>query len=214
MSSLTALDLERLLAAVGDLLAEHGGEVEILIVGGAALLLRGETDRVATVDVDVLAVIEGDAAVFPVPFPARLRRAVEAVAASYGLAADWMNAVVAQSWAHRWPEGLPPALRADGERRTYGGLTVELAGRAALIPLKLHAVVDRARAAAFDAEGYVTDVDFSPPDAQRHLRDLVALRPTDAELRSAAAWVQEQEASPHLGAFLRAVDTHVRSARR
>jgi hypothetical protein len=125
-----------------------------------------------------------------------------------------MNAVVARSWAHHWPEGLPAALLTGVERRTYGGLTVALAGRAVLIPMKLHAVVDRARAAAFDAEGHVTAVDFSPLDAQRHLRDLIALRPTDAELDAAGAWVQEQDASPHIASFLSAVETHVRSTRR
>lgn len=207
-------ELEGRLADVGAVLAERDEQIEIVVVGGAAMLLRGEAVRLTTGDVDVLAAVDDAHLVFPYPLPEPLAEAVREVAESYGLSDDWMNATVASNWSHRWPEGLPYDLLGDVERRTYGGLTVALAGRSVLIPLKVHAVVDRARAVAFDAAGLVTAVDLSPTEAVRHLGDLVALAPSDGELAAARRWVGDQDTSPHLSAFLDAIERHVLAARR
>lgn len=214
MQSLSESDIEARLADVGAVLSEQGHAVAIVVVGGAALLLRGEANRVATGDVDVLAAVDGQALVLPVPLPADLQEAVRVVAEGYGLSDDWMNAVVARNWAHRWPAGLPGDLLRDADWRTYGGLRVGLAGRSALIPLKVHAVVDQSRVSAFDSEGRVTRVDLSPSEARRHLGDLVALAPSDDELRRARVWVAEQDGSPQLSVFLDTIENHVRDARR
>lgn len=202
------------LSAVGDVLQERGQSVSVLVVGGAALLLRGHAHRETTVDVDVLAYVQDGLLVEPSPLRADLLDAVRIVAEGYGLTDDWLNAVVSRSWSGYWPPGLPADPLADARRLDLGGLTVYLAGRATLIPLKLHASADRARAAGFDAEGRVNAVDLSPPDARRHLVDLTALSPTDADLDRAAAWVHTQDASPDLDTFIDAVRRYVRDARR
>lgn len=175
------------------------------------MLLRGDASRLTTVDVDVLARVEGSRLLLPIPFPPDLQHAIGLVADGYGLSPDWMNAVVASNWEERWPQGLPADLLGDAERRTFGGLTVTIAGRSAMVPLKLHAVVDRARAVSFGSDGRVLEVDLSPPDARRHLDDLVALAPGDAELDGAAAWVRTQDTSPDIDPFLTAAVRHVRS---
>ena len=195
------------------MLAQRGVRVEIVVVGGAALLLRGDVARL-TGDVDVLAIAAGGHPIYPDPLPAVLRESAHTVAENYGLDDDWLNAVVARSWDQTWPKGLPDGLVADADWRTYGGLRVGIASRSALLALKVHAIVDRSRASAFDADGRVTAVDLSPADARRHLADLVALAPSDAELRSAREWVAEQDGSPDLATFLDAIDRHVQDARR
>lgn len=201
------------LRAVGDVLQEREQTVSILVAGGAALLLNDYTHREATVDVDVIAQVEGGRLVDPVPLPSILDEAVRIVAEGYGLPDDWLNAVVATSWSGHWPPELPVDPLADARRLEFGGLTVWLAGRETLIPLKLHAAANQAHAAGFDVEGRVIAVDLSPPDARRHLVDLVALMPTDADLDRAAAWVHTQDASPDLDTFIAAVHRHVRDAR-
>ena len=213
MNVLSSRLLTDLLAAVGDVLRERDQSVSILVVGGAALLLSDFTHREATVDVDVLAQVEGRRLVDPVPLPANLLEAVRVVAEGYGIGDDWLNAVVATSWSGHWPPSLPADPLADATRLDVGGLTVYLAGRATLIPLKLHAAADLARAAGFDTDGRVTAVDLSPPDARRHLVDLEALSPTDDELDRAAAWVHTQAASLDLDTFIDAVRRYVRDAR-
>ena len=213
MNSLTSRGIEDRLEEVGALLREGGTPTTILVVGGAALLLHGAAHRLTTGDIDVLAALESGTLVCPYPLPAPLAEAAREVAMAHDLPPDWINAIVARSWSHRWPEGLPPDLVSDAEWRVYGGLTVGLAGRSALIPLKIHAVADRARARGFSPEGHISGVDFSPPEAQRHLRDLVALAPTDDELREARAWIFNQDTSPHLITFLDAIERHVREHR-
>jgi hypothetical protein len=205
--------LPQLLAAVGDVLREREATVDLFVVGGAAMLLRGDATRLMTMDVDVLARVEGGSLLLPIPFPPDLQHAIDLVADGYGLDPDWMNAVVASNWRERWPQGLPADLLGDAERRTFGGLTVTVAGSSALVPLKLHAVVDRARAVSFDLDGRVLEVDLSPPDARRHLDDLVSLAPNDDELDGAASWVRTQDTSPDISPFLTAAIRHVRSHR-
>lgn len=213
MNALNATSLSQRLAEVGAILENQGTPFTIIVVGGASLLLRGETDRVATGDVDILAAVNEEGFVFPFPLPLDLQIAVQEVADGYALSDDWMNAVVARSWAHSWPEGLPTALLSDVEWRTYGGLRVGLAGRSVLIPLKVHAVVDRSRVSGFDPEGRVATVDLSPSAARRHLQDLVAMQPTEEELETARTWVKTQDGSPQLDVFLDTITAHVRDAR-
>ena len=205
--------VEGRLADLGALLAQRGAHIEIVVVGGAALLLRGDIVRL-TGDVDVLAVAAGGRPEYPDPLPMVLQEAARTVAANYGLGDDWLNAVAARGWGRSWPDGLPEGLIADADWRTFGGLRVGVASRGALVALKVHAVVDRSRASAFDDDGRVTEVDLSPADARRHLADLLALSPSDEDLRAARVWVAEQDTSPDLPVFLDAIDRHVRDARR
>lgn len=169
-----------LLDAVGALLAADQVEVRIVVVGGAAL---GVTDLVhrTTADVDILAQAKASTSEHETPFllvpsdplPPPLLRAAATVARDSRLPSDWMNTEIAAQWRG----GLPPGLDRDLTWRTFGGLTVGFAGRETLILLKLFAATDQ-------GPGSV------------HFQDLVALRPTAAELERAAAWVVTQDAAP------------------
>lgn len=54
-------------------------EARIIVVGGAALVLRGDVHR-PTGDVDVLAEVINDSLLLPRPFSASLEQAIERVA--------------------------------------------------------------------------------------------------------------------------------------
>jgi hypothetical protein len=49
--------------------------------------------------------------------------------------------------------------------------------------------------------------------ASIHVSDLLALRPTDADLRAAAAWVRTQDPSPAVATAVEKVVAYVRGAR-
>ncbi|NBC19387.1 MAG: hypothetical protein GVY18_18940 [Bacteroidetes bacterium] len=66
-----------------------------------------------------------------------------------------------------------------------------LAGRRTLLALKLFAAVDQG------------------PESV-HVQDLVALRPTEAELEEAASWVRAQDAAPEFASMTREVVRYVR----
>ncbi len=183
-------DIERALAAVGDLLAAEGHTAAIVIVGGAALNLLGVVAR-STRDVDVLAVATapGKALRRPEPLPAPLAKAVARVARDLELSPDWLNAQV----AGQWDTGLPPGLETRVAWKRYGGLAVGIADRRDIVFFKLYAAAD--------------DVGTQ----SRHFQDLLALAPTAEELGAAASWVKEQDPSPDFGAV---VDQVVRHAQR
>ena len=94
--------------------------------------------------------------------------------------------------ALQWIQGFPPGMDTRVEWREYGALHVGLAGRYDLICFKLHAAVDI---------GSPTHV---------HYKDLLALSPSEEELREAAAWVRTQDAGPQFPQNLELVVTHVR----
>lgn len=181
-------DLEDALNAVGGLLQAEGTTASIVVVGGASLSLLGLVPR-TTRDVDVIALVEeagsgvrididlGGQAMLgylipPDPLPSQLAHAIQTVARDFGLPTDWMNTDVALQWR----SGLPPGLEEEITWHRYEALNVGLVGRRTLISLKLFAAVD-------DGPGGV------------HFRDLLALRPTDAELTLASQWVGTQDTS-------------------
>jgi hypothetical protein len=213
--STNPIPVEAALRALGAELRSRGERARLLVVGGASLVLQGFTPRL-TGDVDVIAALDDRGAlVYPAPISEAVSAAARDVQRTLGLDdPDWLNATVATSWAHRWPEGLPPDLLVGVEWRTYGTLEVGLVGRAALVLLKVHAVVDRAEPRFDSSLTEVLSVDLTPTDASRkHLGDLTGLAPTDGELDRAAAWVLDQDTSPHMTAHLDAVRTAVRDAR-
>jgi|CXWL01.1.fsa_nt_gi hypothetical protein len=166
---------ERSLALLGTLLAGQNERVGIVIVGGSALLLRGDITR-ATQDVDVIALVDpADRSRLIQPgaeLPPALRRAAAVVAEELALAPDWLDSRMTAQWI----AGMPPDLETGLAWYEYGGLLVGVAGRDALIALKLFAAVDGGR-------------------AEKHFQDLVALAPTDLELERASQWVVTQDAS-------------------
>lgn len=186
-----AEELEEALSAVGELLAAEGERLAIIVVGGATMNLLGIVRR-STADVDVIARAHRDATgewrLEPAePFPAALDRAIRTVARDLALADGWMNAVVGGQWL----QGFPPGLTEDVVWRNYGeGLDVGLVGRRTLIALKLFAAAD------------------GDPGSV-HAQDLVALRPTEEELESAAVWVQTQDAAVEWASLVEGVIRHV-----
>lgn len=78
---LSADDIRRAFAALSDELERHGRQAELVVAGGAALVLLFRA-RESTKDVD---------AYFVKPEAAVLRAAAEAVASRLDLPADWLN---------------------------------------------------------------------------------------------------------------------------
>lgn len=185
------------LEALGDLLLAAGEEADLVVVGGVAILVRGVRTRVTT-DIDVIArgeVMPGGALrlVPPDPLPAAVQSAVGRVARDFGLAPDWLNTVVAKQWR----QGVfapPPGLAEETIWYVLGGLHIGIAGRRALIVLKLYAAVD-------------TD------PRSLHMQDLLALAPADSELSEAAEWVAAQDASPGFATMLEQAVSYVRANR-
>ena len=212
--SLGAPDLDRYLSALSQELEATGSTARLIVVGGAALALRRQTARL-TGDVDVIAEVRDGRLVIPRPFAPALEAAIRRVAASFpgDLDPEWVNAAVAKDWeGARWPDDLPPGL-GSVEWREYGALAVGLAGRETLIPMKVHALVDRSTRPTFGDDLRVTGgrVEVTGYD-RRHLDDLVALCPTDAELSAAGAWVRAQDGG-EIGPLVAAVLDRVRAER-
>lgn len=185
---------EKSLALLGTLLAGQNEQVGIVIVGGSALLLRGDITR-ATQDVDIIALVDpSDRSQLIQPgaeLPAALRRAAAVVATELALSPDWLDSRMTAQWI----AGMPPDLAAGLTWHEYGGLVVGVAGREALIALKLFAAVDGAR-------------------AEKHFQDLVALEPSDPELERAFQWVVTQDASEAFPDTIIKVTADVRTHRR
>jgi len=192
----SSADIELALLRVGELLAAAGEPHAIVIVGGAALGLLGVVAR-ATRDVDILAFArprgrDGWTLVPPpAPLPASLAAAIRTVGRDLGLADDWLNT----GPALQWKQGLPRGLGRRIEWRQYEALRVGLAGRKDLIYFKLYAAAD------------------DRPEG-RHVQDLGALDPTDAELEEASRWVKRQDAGPAFPGLVDEVVNYVRTHRR
>ena len=181
--------IEAALTAAGELLSLRGAPVSVAVVGGAALNLLGFVDR-STIDVDVLAREENGRLEPPDPLPAALCEAIASVARAQALNDGWMNTTVADQWR----VGLPPGLAERIHWRTYGALRVGLVDRRDLIFFKLYASADQ-----------------TGPD-NVHVRDLLALRPSAEELRTAGEWVRTQDPSPEFHQVLARVIAHVTDA--
>lgn len=183
--------LGTLLSQLGELLQAQGKAGAIVVVGGAALSLRGVVSR-ATIDIDVIAVspegrpLPPDTLAVPTELPEVLQRAVDRMTRDLDLPTGWMNTTVTCGGTLR----LPPGFVERVEWKEYQGLWVGIAGRIDLIALKLHAAVD-------------TDV------RSRHTNDLLPLRPTPEELTSAGEWVRRQDAGPEFQQLVSQVIAHV-----
>lgn len=181
--------LRQALATLGVLLADRELTYEIVVVGGGGLLLLGVIRR-PTKDLDALALVESGEYKLARPLPQPLLEAVRDTAGALGLAADWLN----PGPTDQLKQGLPEGFRDRTIVRVFGGLTVHLAGRFDQICFKLYAATD------------------SGPES-KHVRDLLELDPTPAELREAAGWVKQQDAGEEFPAFVDTVIAHIEAHR-
>jgi hypothetical protein len=175
------------LAALGELLRYRGLAYEVVVVGGANLLLRGAISR-PTKDADLIGerLASGQVAKLS-EVPPGLARAVSDVAATFGLDRHWLNVGPSSLMDFELPEGFPDRLSAE----RFGSLTLWLAGEFDMICFKLYAVVDQW------------------PRPGRHLEDLQSLDLRTAVLLKAAAWCRSQDPSPAFEQVMRDVLRHL-----
>lgn len=165
-------ELEQALATLGELLAERGRKIGILVVGGGSLLLLGLVER-PTADVDVVGFAGPSGYRKAEALPAFLADAVREVAGALGLGAAWLNC----GPAGLIDFGLPPGLEGRVTVRRYGSLEVHLPAREDLICFKLYAAVDQGA-------------------RSKHFADLVRMAASPDELLAAARWSRTHDPSP------------------
>jgi len=179
------------LRALGEIMLSQGEPTAVVAVGGTALILQNIVER-TTRDVDIIAIGrhlgEGEPTEIesPDPFPEALVLAISKVARDFGLPDDWMNSTIGL----QWKTGLPPGFTKRIHWQKFDALWFGVADRYDLIFLKLYAAADR--------EG----------PSSVHFQDLLALRPTEIELKEAAEWVRSQDTSPQFDDILEQVLDH------
>lgn len=162
---------DRLLSALGEQLEAHGSLVELVVIGGSALLAIGLIAR-ATRDIDVVALLGPGGLSDPRPLPEPVAAARDRVAGDFGLPANWLNV----GPAHLLDLGLPEGFVSRLEARDYGpALRVHFASRFDQIHFKLYAMADGM--------------------AGKHEADLRDLDPTRDELLTAARWTLTHDPS-------------------
>ena len=176
----------KLLGALGEQLDNAGERYELVVIGGSGLLALGVIDR-ATRDVDVVALRGGGRLESADPLPPTLRDAARLVARDFELSPDWLNGGPTTLLDLGLPAGFSDRL----ESCDYGeALRVDFASHYDQIHLKLYATVD--------AGG-----------PGKHLEDLLALAPTEAELLAAARWSRTHDPSPAYEQSLRSALDHL-----
>ena len=181
MNPISSDSLIEALSALGAFLEEAHAEPEsFVLIGGSALLALGLVSR-TTRDADIMAGVDAERGlVDPRPMSPALQAAAFRVARELDLDEHWLNTGPADQLVAGLPEGFLGRLTA---RRFGPCLTIHLPDRYDLIHLKLFAAVDQGPG--------------------RHVRDLVALAPTDEELLAAARWVLTQDAGEVFPAIVR-----------
>lgn len=163
--------LEEALSVLGQLLTDRGHFYEIVAIGGGSLLLLGQIER-TTKDLDVVALIKNNQLISAEPLPQSLFQAAEEVGKALELRKDWLNT----GPASLLNMGLPSGFMDRMHTRQYKGLIIHLADRFDQIFFKLYASVDQ-----------------SPHS--KHFADLIALKPTRAELEMAKSWCISHDVS-------------------
>lgn len=180
-SNQTLDELFHLLGA--ELAAQNAPPVGLVICGGAALLATGLHHR-TTIDVDVVALVNGAGELTsPAPLPGPLVWAATRVAEGRGLPPEWLNNGPSSDSGGLFQMGLPAGIQERLHSRAYGAhLTAHFIDRVDQIHFKLYAAVDRG--------GY-------------HISDLEILRPKDDELIAAAQWAMTHDVSPAFRSLLK-----------
>ena len=162
---------ERALSALAEQLGATRARYDLVVVGGAALILLQLVDR-TTKDVDVVGFASGDRVISSKPFPGDLARAVAKVAEDLAIPGDWLNPGPTDLLDFGLPEGF---LERTHRVEIGPALVVYLADRLDQIHFKLYAIVDHG--------------------GGRHEDDVRSLDPTPEELLAAARWTRTQDPS-------------------
>lgn len=118
---------------------------------------------------------------YPPELPPDLAQSIQIVAKNHGLSDRWMNVGPKDLFTM----GLPSGFDERAEKWPLGkNLTAYLASRQDQIFFKLYAAADRA--------GY-------------HVTDLLALKPSEEEIRQAALWCFTHDISPEFRALMRSM---------
>lgn len=175
LSSEALNEVLKLVAARLDLAGSE--PVKLVVCGGSALIAMGFRAR-TTRDVDVVALMNSEGKLAsPDPLPESLTIAAGQVARDLGLFENWLNNGPSQGEGGLFQMGLPPGFSERLVEKIYGPkLTVFFIGRIDQIHFKLYAAADQ--------RGDPT-----------HVADLQALKPTDAELETAARWTMTHDTS-------------------
>ncbi len=152
------MNIRHVLDTLNDELNAQNLERELVVCGGAALILLGVISRL-TRDVDVLSP----------ELDAELKAISEKIAPSLGLKSNWLNNGPI-ALAKELPKGWESRATVAYEKKN---LIVKAISRIDLIYSKIYAACDR----------------------QSDLRDLVALKPSNLELKKAEEWVLKQDAA-------------------
>ena len=155
--------LEKALNALGDYLAEHHVHYEVIVIGGASLLLEKLVKR-KTRDVDVIAIIKDGQLISADPLPLDLLEAADKVGQDLQLGTEWF----CNGASPLLQLGLPAGFMDRVITLKYKGLTVHLANRFDHICFKVYGSVLYGRS--------------------KHFFDLIALKPTAEELEQAKKW--------------------------
>ena len=165
--------LQKSLKLLGDILESEQTEPLNLVVCGGSALLYCEYVYRTTKDVDVVGLGYGEKNIGASrPLPEILKKVSLRIARDLGLDENWLNC----GPSDLMQEGLPEGYLERAKTEKFGSkLMIHFLDRYDQIHLKVYACVD------------------SGPG--RHLDDLRVLKPTDAEMESAARWTMKQDPS-------------------
>jgi hypothetical protein len=165
------VETQQALTLLGRFLGERGAAVELVLLGGASLRARELTSR-ATQDVDVFGIRLPDGSVRSAyPLDDVVVGAARDVAEVLGLATE-------PAWLDDRPGidfefGAPPRFEDRLERQEFGALVVWHLARSDILAIKVLVAAEQR----------------GDPD-QKHLEDVLALRPTPSDLRHALAYAE------------------------
>jgi hypothetical protein len=175
MNSLNSKQLNQAFSVLSEILEKIGVPFQIVVCGGSGLIALGLIERSVTSDVDIVALIEHNILIPPVPMPPELIRAANTVALALKLPKNWLNNGPSQNEGGLIQMGLPDGFRHRLIEKDFGDfLKVFFAGRLDQIHFKLWATVDQ---------------------GGRHTQDLMDLKPNSEEMYAAAKWTLEKDVS-------------------
>lgn len=156
----------------GRLKINRSEPMKIVVCGGSSLIATGLVER-TTRDLDIVALLGRSNRIETAnPLPEALVKAGSQVARDLGLTENWLNNEPADLLKFGLPKGFLDRLHA----KKFGEcLTVSFIGRYDQIHFKVYAAVDQGPG--------------------RHVDDLKALHPTEAEMEDASRWALTHNSS-------------------